>query len=156
MISCVNALLRAFFISTSRCRRNSRYRRNVSMPCFGLSSFLHYNCITYNETHSVSMPCFGLSSFLLNRNVKDETPEENVSMPCFGLSSFLQYPSGSPLFMRLPGPIFASNSQNILKTRIFSSFFGLVYNFPFSNTFSSMPFVCYTSRIQIICIFIVP
>ena len=35
-------------------------------------------------------------------------------------------PSGSPLFMRLPRPIFASNSQNILKISVFQPFFGLI------------------------------
>ena len=138
------------------------------------SGFLHFYKISCRNTSGltcVSMPCFGLSPFLQPRVEMEELlvvrgvnallrafsistqSQENgverklVSMPCFGLSPFLRYPSGNPLFMRLPGSIFASNSQNILKTCIFSSFFGLVCIFLFSNTFSGNHFVCYTSRI---------
>ena len=39
-------------------------------------------------------------------------------------------PSGNPLFMRLPSPIFASNSQNILKIGFFRAFFGLLIFIP--------------------------
>ena len=42
-------------------------------------------------------------------------------------------PSENPLFMRLPRPIFASNSQNILKIHVFCPFLGLVSYFSIFN-----------------------
>ena len=45
-----------------------------------------------------------------------------VSMPSHGQHSFLLYPLKCPCFMRIIDPIFASNSQNILKKAFFRGF----------------------------------
>ena len=81
----------------------------------------------WNELHNVSMPYVGLTPFLhdLQKRISEFLL---VSMPYIGLTPFLRYPFRNPLFMRLPRPIFASNSQNILKTRVFRPFFGLFCN----------------------------
>ena len=62
---CVNALLRAFSISTFR-------------------------IVVYYFCFSVSMPFFGLSPFLLILLALFLLYQQNVSMPFFGLSPFLQ------------------------------------------------------------------
>ena len=46
----------------------------------------------------------------------------NVSMPSHGQHSFLLYPFKSPYFRRISSPIFAGNSQNILKKAFFRGF----------------------------------
>ena len=45
-----------------------------------------------------------------------------VSMPSHGQHSFLLYPLKCPCFMRIIDPIFAGNSQNILKKAFFRGF----------------------------------
>ena len=45
-----------------------------------------------------------------------------VSMPSHGQHSFLLYPLIRPYFIRISDPIFAGNSQNILKKTLFRGF----------------------------------
>ena len=60
----VNALNRAFLISTQTAAEAKQWTLTVSMPSIGLSSFLHTWGGWTNASRSVSMPSIGLSSFL--------------------------------------------------------------------------------------------
>ena len=104
-LNSVNALSRAYFISTRWEWRIVRQRWHVSMPCLGLTSFLRklVDLLTLNQ-----------------KGV-------NALSRAYFISTV---PSGNPLFMRLPSPIFASNSQNILKISFFRTFFGLLIFIP--------------------------
>ena len=121
-MTCVNALNRAFLISTYR-EPLQELAKQVSMPSIGLSSFLQLSsqtvwiykmCVNalnraflistrslYKYTKYsplVSMPSIGLSSFL-QRELTFTGEELKVSMPSIGLSSFLQN-SKSNLFWK--------------------------------------------------------
>ena len=91
---CVNALSRAYSISTMT-RAFDAFRRGVSMPCLGLTSFL--------PVSFAAMKAFDACVNALSRaHVISTTWKQGfvsvsqcVSMPCLGLTSFLR--SGSPI-----------------------------------------------------------
>ena len=87
----VNALSRANLISTPQ--QNCLLLQvgdPVSMPCLGLTSFLHsYACNSVFDCMWVSMPCLGLTSFLQLPMWGSAVLFLFVSMPCLGLTSFL-------------------------------------------------------------------
>ena len=150
-LACFNALLRAFLFSTHTCTlwqgrvikfqcptsgfslfytvssAHNDHAQNVSMPYFGLFSFLlrermikmkSYICFNallraflfstlrkkeINSMQKVSMPYFGLFSFLLMAKCK-ATRKAKVSMPYFGLFSFLHYGSTTLDFAGFANP----------------------------------------------------
>ena len=70
------------------------------------------------------MPSHGQHSFLrftLNSSIKQRLLLQ-VSMPSHGQHSFLLYPFKTLYFMRKTDPLFAGNSQNILKKAFFWGF----------------------------------
>ena len=69
------------------------------------------------------MPLNGLSSFLQAEELPQEAEElcVNALKRAFFISTV---PSQTPVFMRLPGPVSAGNSQNILNMHTFSHIFG--------------------------------
>ena len=86
----VNALLRASLISTLTSYVVIAYSKNVSMPFFGLLSFLHNNELSSTATKEVCQcPSSGFSHFY---GVEEDKypPYLKVSMPFFGLLSFLR------------------------------------------------------------------
>ena len=88
--SCVNALWRAFFISTREMMMSPHRGFMVSMPYDGLFSFLPRSCApTGKSESSVSMPYDGLFSFL-RRKSDVWNGRKGVSMPYDGLFSFLR------------------------------------------------------------------
>ena len=97
----------------------------VSMPFFGLLSFLLAADQRQKWEPEVSMPFFGLLSFLLCKNITKKKTLVCVNA-LLRASLISTVPSGNPLFIRLPSLIFASNSQNILIIRFFRRFFWLV------------------------------
>ena len=120
------------------------------MPYIGLSSFLPHAIILLTWDFMVSMPYIGLSSFLHGK--MKGILESNV----WGINALYRavfistVPSGSPLFTRVPSPIFASNSQNILKISFFRLFFGLVN---FSATFLSSHHYIHTTYLSLFKIY---
>ena len=118
---CFNALLRASFFSTFSGVEEFSQKIIVSMPYFGLLSFLHcydvavikngymFQCPTsgfflfYGElsmTNDVKealfqCPTSGFFLFYLCGNKKNNAKRIGVSMPYFGLLSFLRYASAA-------------------------------------------------------------
>ena len=85
----VNALLRAFSISTESMKDGMSTEINVSMPYFGLSPFLRILKKTTNGyTVACQCPTSGFLHFYATVKV-NLISEEPVSMPYFGLSPFL-------------------------------------------------------------------
>ena len=68
------------------------------------------------------MPSHGQHSFLRTISHRRLSPDKSVSMPFHGQHSFLLSPLIRPYFIRISGPIFAGNSQNILKKALFRGF----------------------------------
>ena len=71
---------------------------------------------------------YSISTFLCNTRMMKKLDCVNALRRAYSISTST-VPSGNPLFMRLPRPIFASNSQNILKIHVFCPFFGLASYF---------------------------
>ena len=113
LVKCVNALCRAYSISTHAATAYRNYHVTVSMPCVGLIPFLpwgnggtdlfldlcqcpvsglfhFYNAEAFVPANTkVSMPCVGLIPFLHLKNLSSLTGM-SVSMPCVGLIPFLR------------------------------------------------------------------
>ena len=107
---CINALKRAYFISTRICIEPVSNADDVSMPLNGLTSFpqlqlaLNYEYFTMcqcpyfistekrkeftKQIISVSMPLNGLTSFPPQLPQWDKIMKDFVSMPLNGLTSF--------------------------------------------------------------------
>ena len=129
---CVNALSRAFFISTMQ--RSGANKADETCQC-PQSCFLHFYIdenMACDIMNDVSMPSVVLSSFLLRLKERMEIffgcqcpqscflhfyttgyfgkfQKRTVSMPSVVLSSFLRYPSKNPVKSRLSSLIFAGN-----------------------------------------------
>ena len=87
----VNALYRAFSISTAGLRYGRCQSLCVSMPFIGLSPFLLLLWKDYLMFYQlVSMPFIGLSPFLLSMILTLWRCYASVSMPFIGLPPFLQ------------------------------------------------------------------
>ena len=83
-ISCVNALLRAYSISTHLFSTIQYSCMYVSMPFFGLTPFLRAGVRNYERiVKSVSMPFFGLTPFLLSLAI-------NVNLMSIGVNALLR------------------------------------------------------------------
>jgi len=111
----------------------------VSMPSSGLYSFLQVLDFGTEITAVCQCPQAGFTHFYKVWYEREKAMFQ-VSMPSSGLYSFLRYPLKNPVFMRLSGSVFVSNSQNILNSIIFHLFFG----FPDSHNliiYASPPFV---------------
>ena len=102
---CFNALLRASFFSTIKSNMRDFLPENVSMPYFGLLSFLQVMWQLELFHGNVSMPYFGLLSFLPLSAVWHDKTVQSVSMPYFGLLSFLRYVSAPIDFTGFPASI---------------------------------------------------
>ena len=88
---CVNALSRAFFISTIIMRNNAINGDNVSMPSVVLSSFLpKASRITQEDLKMCQCPQSCFLHFYTNTGVINLGYYDYVSMPSVVLSSFLQ------------------------------------------------------------------
>ena len=89
--SCVNALHRAYSISTGEKNMAMEYIYIVSMPFIGLTPFLRLRTRRRGARSWVSMPFIGLTPFL---RYHDRTVDDifNVSMPFIGLTPFLPIP----------------------------------------------------------------
>ena len=88
----VNALSRANLISTDRRRRSkNRQLRPVSMPCLGLTSFLHYSGINSRKEFIIGRVNALSQANLIStfEELFDAPANVLVSMPCLGLTSFL-------------------------------------------------------------------
>ena len=81
--------------------------------------------INLGGTTNVSMPFFGLLSFLLMAGTAMPTYAKGVNA-LLRASLISTVPSGNPLFIRLPSLISVNNSQNILIIYFFRPFFWLV------------------------------
>ena len=86
---CFNALLRASFFSTIYDSIIFWKIRSVSMPYFGLLSFLQDRCITSSAMQLlVSMPYFGLLSFLHNERNHEQQGNREFQCPTSGFFLF--------------------------------------------------------------------
>ena len=118
----VNALTRATLISTQMQRQHMSESRTVSMPSHGQHSFLQDDEFSDGEfNEKCQCPHTGNTHFY-DGNVGNSESGKLVSMPSHGQHSFLLYPLKCPCFMRIIDPIFAGNSQNILKKTFFRGF----------------------------------
>ena len=121
--------------------------KNVSMPSHGQHSFLQSKsgrdmyasemcqCPLTGNTHfygtiydnymvflECQCPLTGNTHFYSVKGVMPWVNINFVSMPSHGQHSFLLYPLIRPYFIRISDPIFAGNSQNILKKTLFRGF----------------------------------
>ena len=88
--NCVNALTRAYPISTLRFRWSFGKAYYVSMPLLGLIPFLQGNEENIKESYVVSMPLLGLIPFLRQKEKIMKKIKKIVSMPLLGLIPFLR------------------------------------------------------------------
>ena len=99
--------------STQKNRREQRFFLNAYFFCREFCWFF------WNDP--LASPHTGNTHFYLFRSHGLRARWE-VSMPSHGQHSFLLYPLKCPCFMRIIDPIFAGNSQNILKKTFFRGF----------------------------------
>ena len=90
-VECVNALYRAYSISTKTKKTDYASIKLVSMPYIGLTPFLLVRIAReLGYRVQVSMPYIGLTPFLLTDCEHDDIiSHEEVSMPYIGLTPFL-------------------------------------------------------------------
>ena len=123
--NCVNALHRAYSISTHRRTTSFLAQKVVSMPFIGLTPFLPTHTMSIFTTEQCVNALHRAYSISTNYELTNESAKGcvNALHRAYSISTV---PSGIPLFMRLPRPVFASNSQNILKIHVFRPFFCLI------------------------------
>ena len=119
---CVNALARATLISTTAHLTESTRSRLCQCPRTGNTHFyVLQNGWAVMDIPECQCPRTG------NTHFYDKFPyiprfRGMVSMPSHGQHSFLLYPFKTLYFMRKTDPLFAGNSQNILKKAFFWGF----------------------------------
>ena len=86
---CVNALCRAYSISTVKPKPDEPVTPPVSMPCVGLIPFLLKNKDQSEEKPTVSMPCVGLIPFLPEeaRKIADQMHCVNALCRAYSIST---------------------------------------------------------------------
>ena len=122
----VNALLRTSLISTEEQDNLPAVIWRCQCPSSGFSHF--YWTLTFRR-HTRTMCVNALLRASLISTSENSRPK---MQPILRVNALLRaslistVPSGTPLFIRLPSLIFASNSQNILIIQFFRRFFWLV------------------------------
>ena len=109
-----NSLCRACLISTAVIRNIEATRDTYQCPMSGVPHFYLLHDEHEVTLSAVSMPYVGRASFLQDTGWRDRFPLIRVNALCRACLISTP-PSGSPVFMRVPGPVFARIFQNILK-----------------------------------------